>query len=871
MTNLFLPYTQPLSKVFSSLNSTQNGLTSAQVLTQRHAHGLNALPTQSTRHPFLIFLSQFKSVLVYILFAAALISAWSGHLLDAYVILSLVLINTIVGFYQEFKAEKSISQLKEMIVEFALVKRNNQILKIPAKDLVPGDVILLREGDKIPADARIITLKDLSVNESLLTGESLPVKKKLDLLAKETPLADQKNMLFMGTTVTFGSATALITATGSNAALGQIAKNLQVVTVVEDHFKKKTNTLALQMSGVAVATTILTFIIGYFVRGFAFAEIFIFSIASLVSGIPEGLPVVLTVVLSISATRMAKRNAIVRRLSATETLAVVDTIITDKTGTLTTNQMTATHLSLGLDQPVAIGDIAKDNPLMNLLTTCLKAWGGETATDPTEQAIAQLPSLWGNQTMIKPSSAKLIDELPFEQIHRYKASLLKTKEYGSIILVAGAPEMVMQHSTSIATGHKSLKLTASHRSQLTGSITGLTSQALRPVGLAYLKLSHHTTTLTHASIKDLTYLGTLGIIDPPRPEVKEAIKDAQRAGIRTIMATGDHPNTALSIAIQIGLLPPNTPASAVVTGSQLDEMTDPALLKQLDQTLVYARMTPSAKLRLATAIMSRGNIVAMTGDGVNDAPALKAANIGIAMGQKGTDVAREVADIVLADDNYATIIHAVEEGRTQFRNVRRTSFFLITTNISESLSLIIFLVAGLPIPLLPKQILWLNLVTGGITDIALATEPIHEDVLNRAPHSRSEEILTKGVFPFLVLITILMIGLSLLSFLYFQNRGFELARTAVFVVLSLTQLFNLLNMRSLKKSIFRVGLTTNKAINYALVSSVILLLMVIYLPFLQPIFEFQSLSLQELLVLALLSSSVLWAGEIYKVIKYRAL
>lgn len=854
-------YTLNLDSVYSGLQANADGLNDLEVKARFARFGPNALPDRSARHPLYIFLAQFKSALVYILLAAAYISYWSGHTLDAYVILSLVLINTAVGFYQEFKAEKSIGKLKEMIVEFALVRRGGQSLKIPSKELVPGDIVILREGDKIPSDCRLLTIKNLEVNESLLTGESNPVTKNLEIYPLGTTLTDQKNMVFMGTTVTRGSASAIVIYTGINAALGQIAKDLQVVKTTEDHFKKKTNLLAMQMSGVAIFTTLLTFIIGYFWRGFEFAEIFVFSIASLVSGIPEGLPVVLTVVLSLSATRMARRHAIIRRLSATETLAVVDTIITDKTGTLTTNQMTATHLTLGIEPPKTIDSIPSTHPHFELINTCLWGVGGSANTDPTESAIAQIPSLWNKEHSAKyRDSVKLLEELPFEQIHRYKATLLTTKKFGTIACVMGAPESILKLSS---------KLKASDKSVITAHLDQLTKQALRPVSLAYVKLSSTTKSLSHKDLVDLEYLCTVGIIDPPRADVAQAIASARRAGIRTIMATGDHPNTALAIAKQIGLVSDDTKPELVLTGTQIDDMTDSQLIDNLKGTQVYARMTPSAKMRLATLMMGQGHIVAMTGDGVNDAPALKVAHIGIAMGQKGTDVAREVSDIVLADDNYATIVHAIEEGRTQFRNIRRTSYFLITTNISESLALIIFLAVGLPIPLLPKQILWLNLVTGGITDIALATEPIHEDVLNRRPHTREENILTKSVLPFLGLITIIMIGLSLLSFLYFQSRSFELARTAVFIVLSMTQLFNLLNMRSLKKSIFQLGLTTNQAINFAFISSLVLLLIVIYLPLMRPVFEFETISLIELLTLAMLSSSVLWAGELYKYYRYR--
>lgn len=551
---------------FILVKTSPAGLSNHEVKARLARFGPNALPDKSVRHPLFIFLAQFKSALVYILLAAAYISYWSGHLLDAYVILSLVLINTLVGFYQEFKAEKSIGKLKEMIVEFALVRREGQNLKIPSKELVPGDIVILREGDKIPSDCRLLTIKDLEVNESLLTGESNPITKTLEIYPLGTTLADQKNMVFMGTTVTRGSASAIVVYTGIHAALGQIAKNLQVVKTTEDHFKKKTNTLAIQMSGVAIFTTLLTFIIGYFWRGFEFAEIFVFSIASLVSGIPEGLPVVLTVVLSLSATRMARRNAIIRRLSATETLAVVDTIITDKTGTLTTNQMTATHLSLSVEPPRTIESIPHTHPHFELINTCLLGVGGSTNTDPTEAAIAQIPSLWHHEHSAKFSSkVELIEELPFEQIHRYKAALLSTKKFGTIACVMGAPESILKLAKELKPSDKSKILT---------HLDELTKLALRPVSIAYVKLNSTTKTLSHKDLKDLEYLATVGIIDPPRPDVGHAISAAARAGIRTIMATGDHPNTALAIAKQINLVDETTSADNVLTGTQIDAMDD---------------------------------------------------------------------------------------------------------------------------------------------------------------------------------------------------------------------------------------------------------------------------------------------------------
>lgn len=843
-------YSQEVVDLYQLLDTSLDGLKTPQVAAKQKLFGPNKLPDPSIRSPLSILLSQLKSLMVYILAAAATISYLTGHMLDVYVILGIVVINTCVGFLQEIRAERSINKLKELILPTTLVRRDAQERKLPASELVPGDVILLVEGDKVPADCRIIECKNLAVDESLLTGESVPTEKKTGVVAANMPISERVNTLFMGTTVVRGTATALVTETALQAELGAIVTNLKSIKVQEDHFKTKTNTLAMQMSILAFVSTIVTFLIGYYVRGFAFADIFMVSIAALVSGIPEGLPVVLTIVLSISAERMAKKNAVVRRLSATETLSVVDTIITDKTGTLTKNQMTATQIMLATQMPIPIEDINGSDDfkfiLGNLWHSHLKS------TDPTETALRAL----GEPEQSFP--AEVLDQLPFSQEHRYQASLITHPTRGTYGFVAGAPESMLK-SSSLSQQDQDIVL---HNLKL------LAAQALRPVALA-IKMLPGATTLNHSDLEDnLVYLGTVGLIDPARPEVKDALKQAHQAGITTIMATGDHPDTALAIAKNIGLV--TSENDTVTTGQDLEDMTDQELVTSLTHCRVYARMTPRAKLRLVGALQQQGHIVAMTGDGVNDAPALKIANIGIAMGRKGTDVAREVSDIVLTDDNYASIIHAIKEGRTQKRNIRRTSFFLITTNIAESLSLIVFLLFGLPMPLLAKQILWLNVVTDGVTDIALATEPIHGDVLDSPPSAKQGNILNQSIIPFLTLITGIMITLSLLSFLYFQARGIETARTGVFVVLSFTQLCNLYNMRSLKESIFKVGFFTNRAINIAVIVSVLLLMLVVYNPLVGHLFELGGLTYLEFAILAMLSSTVLWGGELYKLTSHKA-
>lgn len=883
--------------VLSFFGTTERGLTPTQAAQKLEEVGPNKLPDTSRRHPLYMLLSQFQSVMVYILLAAAAIAWWYEHILDVYVILAVILINAVVGFIQEYRAEKSINSLKEMVIQKAKVVRDGQTQNIPVEEVVPGDVILVEEGDRVPADARLISLKNFQTIEATLTGESTPVSKQTEVLEQNLNPADQINMIWMGTNVARGSAHAVVVGTGSETFLGQIAQNIRDIEATTDHFKEKTNILAKQMAAIALATTVITFLIGYFWRGFGFEEIFIFTIAALVAGIPEGLPVVLIIVLAISAQRMAKRHAIVRRLSATETLTSVNVIITDKTGTLTQNKMTATTLSFPGDKTLAVLprdntlEFVEDNdqvfdqgfaPLGKLLEIAAlcpnvrkhKKSGepDELIGDPTEVSVASLAQRGFDTHFFKDRQAQRVDDLPFSQDHKWRAALIAAKtsadnqkepDVMKELYVMGAPERILEKSRFFLDpqGQK-VEFDQTQKQKFEDNVHGMTEQALRVIALAYRPLPSATTAINHQDVDDLVLVGAIGVIDPPREAVPAAIAKAKQAGIATIMATGDHPLTARAIALQIGLV--DDPQHEVVTEDKLRDMTDQELMKTLKTVRVFARMTPESKLRLAKLLQQKGYTVAMTGDGVNDAPALKQANIGIAMGKSGTDVARETADIILADDNFASIINAVEEGRTQFRNVRRTSFFLITTNFAQSLALIVFLIIGYPIPLLPKQILWLNLVTSGFTDIALATEPIHEDVLKSPPNQAQEHILTKKLLPFLGIITVSMTLLAIWVFNFLDNADTAKARTGIFLLMAFAQLFNLFNLRSLKRSIFALGMFSNKAITFAVIISILLLIMVVYWPWWQEIFEFVPLAGWEVILIFVVSSSVLWLGEIYK-------
>jgi len=853
------PHAKTIEQIFEEFQTKSFGLEEAEVKKRQERFGANTLPEGQKTSPISIFFRQFKNLMVVVLAAAAILSGYYGHWLDVGVIIAVIAINSIIGFVQEYRAEKAINALKNLVVPQAKVKRNDIVFQIPAKELVPGDILIIEEGDRIPADARIINCKNLQVSESLLTGESLPVNKITSTLDPNTALADRKNMLFAGSIVVHGNGEAVIVAIGTNTFLGKIAKGL---LAMEDssgrHFMIKNQELVKQMSAVAFGTAIITFLTGYFLRDMSFQEILTFSLAALVAGIPESLPIIIIVVLSISAHRMAQKKAIIRTLPATETLSVVDVIITDKTGTITQNQMEVAAFALGTNSPIPFKEI-KDEKINKLLTIARYSNnvrikenqnGNEEILlgDPTEKAFFSAALKFKDKT----EELNKIDDIPFDQNIKARGAIVENRNGEFFLFVTGAPESVLAKSS----------IKKNELEKIEKNITLMTNKAMRTIGFAWKKLkSPQVSSLKN--IDNLTWEGAMGMIDPPRPESKMAIKRAKNAGIRVIMATGDHPKTALAIAREIGLYEGNS----VYTAVDIEQMTDENLLLAAKETNVFARMTPDSKLRLLEVLQKAGYTVAMTGDGVNDAPALKKADIGIAMGKGGTDVARESSDIVLADDNFATIVTAIEEGRTQFRNIRRTSFFLVTTNFAQSASLISFLLAGLPLPLLPKQILWINLVGSGVTDIALATEPIHDDVLSSPPRSKNEKILGKSVLPLLLLLTITMAFSALIAYFIISGSGETKTRTAIFVLLSLMQIINMFNMRSLRRSVFEIGFFTNKNINFAFIISIALLLAVIYIPSLAKIFEFEPLSILEMIWLTALSSSVLWLGELTKRIK----
>ena len=882
------PHSLKTKEILDELVTNSNGLTSEIARERLTKYGLNEIPEGKSISIFLLILKQFKSWLVIILIIAAIISWFAGHVLDTWVIIAVVFINAGIGFFQEYRADKAIASLKKMIVKTAKVLRDGKLITILTSQLVPGDILILEEGDSIPADGRIIQFKNFRTMEASLTGESLPISKKEEVYAENTVLADRKNMVWKGTFVAGGYAKVVITGTGIKTAIGDISETLGKIEVKRTNFMKKTDILAKHMSIIAITSSVLIFLIGYFYRHFEIKEILLISIAALVAAVPEGLPAVISIVLAIGANRMAKRNAIVREFTATETLGVVTAILTDKTGTLTQNSLTVKKVFIPGTSDYTVtgvgwfpaGNFIQQKTIINaennsVLQKLLKiaavsnnsefrhdkqADTYELIGDPTEGALSVLARKGGIHR--EYFQQYKIDDLPFDSTIKLRATLIKENNHHELY-VTGAPEKLLELSISVLTSHGESKLKKKEKEQIQQKISEWSNRAMRVIALAYKRQDINI--IDEETIDDLVFVGITGMIDPPRVDSKEAVEKCKQAGIRVIMVTGDHVNTAVAIAKTTGIIDDIAENEVVaLTEQQLLQLDKDEFDKAIRNISVFARLTPKMKLKIAERLQAMGHLIAMTGDGVNDAPALKQADVGISMGIMGTDVARDSSDLVLADDNFATVVNAVEEGRIVFTNSRQTSFFLVTTNIAESVTLLVSILLGLPLPLTATQILWLNLVTDGVTDMALATEHGHGEIMKTSPLQKNEKILNKEVFPFLFINVVLMVGLSLAAFYYYIDDSVEKGRTGVFIIMAFTQLFNVFNLRSIRKSVFEIGLFSNKYINLAISVSVLLLILVTEVPVIAALFNFKSLNIADLIILFALSSLVLWTVELYK-------
>jgi Ca2+-transporting ATPase len=901
-----LPYhAKDIEECIEKLRSDKKGLSKKEAKERLQSFGTNELPEKGKTNPLILFLRQFKDLLVVILLIAAIIAFIADHMVDVYVIIGVIIINALISFFQEYKAEKAILSLKSLVKEKAMVLRDGGKVTIPSKNIVPGDIIVLEAGNSIPADARIIEQKNLQTTESSLTGESMPVDKNTATLDEETNLADRKNMLYKGTHIARGSCKAIVTATATNTELGKIAESLGESDKGKSNFKMKTDRLAKIMAGIAISTAAIVFALGYFVRDFEIEEILLVTIATLVSSIPEGLPAVLSIVLAIGAGRMAKKNAIIRDFSATEMAGSLSVILTDKTGTLTRGILTVKKVYTPDEKEYDVegnGHELEGNILFNGEKTELEnnqtllkiaAIAGysnsanielpadnddkdepEMSGDPTELALlifSEKLKLKGNAD---EKGIKLIDDIPFNSKQKFRASLIQyDSENEKEIICFGAPEKIISLSTQTYKDENIVNFDETDKEKITGQMDAYGKQAMRVIACAFKKTGNDKTEVNPEEVEEMVFAGLFAIVDPIRDEVKEAVEKSKKAGIRVVMVTGDHKNTAQAIAAQAGIAgeePENKDYPQVLSEDELN-VDDEKFAEYVENVNVFARVSPHTKLKILKHLQNLDHMAGMTGDGVNDAPALKAADVGFAMGQRGTDVAKDAAEVVLSDDNFASIINAIQQGRIVFRNIRQTSFFLITTNFASTTTLIAAIAMGMPVPLVATQILWVNLVTDGIMDISLATEPGSDDMMNQKPIAKKEPILNNQIFPYLFIIVPVMVTLALLAFNHYLDEGVEKARTSAFLVIAMTQVFNALNMRSLKKSAFKIGFFKNKWLNLAFVASFILQYAAIKVPFMQEIFHFENLPWIDILVITALSSTVFVFGELYKYIVHHKL
>ena len=841
-----------------------HGLSNAEVRARLAQHGPNTIREARRRSALRILLAQFTDFMILLLIAAAIVSGIIGDAEDAVVILGIVVLNAAVGFMQEIRAARAMVALKRLAAPGAVAVRDGRPQAVAADGLVPGDVVMLEAGNAVPADLRLFEAVDLKVGEAALTGESLPVEKHTEAIDDiSLPLADRNNMAFKGTVVLFGRGRGLVVATGMATELGRIAGMLEGIGETRTPLQQRLTVFGRQITVAALAICVIIFATGL-LRGEPPLLMMMTALSLAVAAIPEAMPAVVTVLLALGAGRMAREHALIRRLPVVETLGSVTVICTDKTGTLTRNEMQAVEVFVDRHRRSAHGLDPESEPTATLLLALalcndvVRSEADGVLGDPTEVALWRAAAATGVDKAAHECAAPRVLELPFDS-ERKRMTTLHAAGGGFVAYTKGAPETVLGHCTHMATQTGVVPL---DRMEAMAAGEAMAEDGLRVLAVAYRDWDGLPGERTPDVIeRDLTLLALVGLLDPPRDEAKSAIATCRAAGITPVMITGDHPATARAIARQIGLMDDN---GAVLTGRDLQTLSDEELQRRVGEVRVYARVDPAQKIRIVAALQATGEIVAMTGDGVNDAPALARAEIGVAMGKVGTDVARESASLVLLDDNFATIVSAVREGRRIYDNIRRFICFVITCNSAEIWTIFLAPFLGMPMPLLPIQILWMNLVTDGLPGLALAAEPAEHDIMRRRPRPRHEGLFTKGMAWQVVWVGLLMAAVSLTVQAFAIHTGREHWRTMVFTVLTLTQMWQVLAIRSNRESLFKLGIWSNLPLLGAVLLTFVLQLAVIYLPPLHRIFDTSSLTVGELLACIALSSIVFFAIEASK-------
>jgi P-type Ca2+ transporter type 2C len=896
----------------SQLDSDLCGLTFDEAKRRLEEHGPNEIEEGEGTSWIKIVIDQVKNPLILVLVVAAGISLLAGEEVDAIVIVGVIALNTLIGFIQEYQAEKSLAALKEQAAPEAEVVRcsikdgteESIDVTLPSREVVPGDIILLSAGARVPADARLLQEANLEIDESMLTGESTSVSKTIEPIDEDVAVAERRNMVFGASLVSQGRGRAVVVATGLDTEIGKIATMIQETATVQGPLQRQIGSLSRYMGLLALLVAAVTVVLGL-IRDFELTEIFLFALAAAVSSIPEGLPAVMTITLAVGVNRMAKRNAIIRRLQAVDTLGAASVICTDKTGTLTTNQMTVQQFSLDhrkvavtgvgfqpeghfqangkeidpnqdeeLTLALQIGVLCNDSRLNRRDEEGRQIW--EIRGDPTEGALIVAAAKADQHRENIERKYPRIDEIPFSSKTKYMATFHELPdEKGRVrVFVKGAPERVIALSSELRQDDENHALDETQEQAWNDSAQEMASQGLRVLGLAYRDIMREEIPEIKRRIADNERVMILhalaGMIDPARPEVPEAIDRARRARIRVIMATGDHKLTAEAIAREIGIL---SDGGQVLVGDEVEAMSDDQLDAAVVNTPVFARVSPEHKHRMVEALRRHGEVVAMTGDGVNDAPALKAAEIGIAMGITGTDVTKETAEMVLTDDNFASIVNAVEEGRVVFENIRKVVKLLIATNFGEILTILTSIILLPPGDLifLPVQILWVNLVTDGVLDITLALEPKEGDVMDREPRRPNARIVNPEILRNTVFVAIFMaVGTLSIFFSAYNNGEIIFARTMAFTTLAMFQVFNALNCRSRDKSVFQLGFFTNPYLIAAMAVSVILQVGVTLIPFMQTALQTTPLSLLNWVTIVAVASTVFIADELRKLVHRRS-